>query len=63
METTVSKIFIKLDSVTATDNQTSPAHHHETKIHGDQKETIATKKTTFFIALFIVVAKSRWEYR
>jgi hypothetical protein len=43
METTVSKIFIKLDSVTATDNQTSPAHHHETKIHGDQKETIATK--------------------
>ena len=49
----VSKIFSKADRVVATDNRTSPGHHHETKIHGNQKQVtdakINAKQTLSFI--------------
>ena len=49
----VSKIFSKADRVVATDNRRSPGHHHETKIHGNQKQVIDAKTNDQKALLFI----------
>jgi hypothetical protein len=49
----VSKIFSKAVRVVATDNRTSPGHHHETKIHGNQKQVTDAKTNDPKALLFI----------
>jgi hypothetical protein len=51
-------MFNMAEAVVATDNQTSPNHHHETKIHGDQKQTITVKANKKKAKLVIVLNKT-----